>query len=426
MLDINIVRNDPEGAEKKLKSKDPSVNLKKLLDTDREIKSLRVELETLQCERNRAAKAVGEAKRRGEDIEPLLKQNTEFQEKIQTLSSKLNTLDATYMSELLSLPNLPGDDVKPSLDVSENIEIKSVGKKPTFSFEPKNHVQLNETLKLFDFERGAKVSGSLWPTYRGMGARLEWALIQLMIDTHIESGFQMWMVPLAVKEETMRAAGNLPKFADQLFKLDEEEKSLYLIPTSEAALNSLYRDEIIPEENLPIKMCCYSPCFRREAGAAGSGERGLIRTHQFNKVEMFAICKPEQSADILTQIQAQAEKVLEKLEIHYRVMHLVTGDTSFQAAKTLDIEVFLPGQDRYYEVSSVSNCTDFQSRRSKIRSKKGSDKPQWVHTLNGSGLATSRLMVALLETGQQEDGSILIPKALQPYMQGASRITPNA
>ncbi|PCI76545.1 serine--tRNA ligase [Candidatus Aerophobetes bacterium] len=424
MLDIKIIRNSPETIEKKLQSKDPKVSLKNLLDLDKQIKALKAELEQLQHARNSAAKAVGEAKRKGENATSLLKENSHLQEKLQTTNASLNALLGTYQNALLSLPNIPADDVKPSLDVAENEQIKVYKEQPSFSFAPKNHMELNEKLHLFDFERGAKITGSLWPTYRGMGARLEWALIQLMIDTHINAGFEFWLMPLAANKETMQAAGNLPKFEDQLFKLDEEAKSLYLIPTSEAALNSLYRDEIIPEKNLPIKMCCYSPCFRREAGAAGSGERGLIRTHQFNKVEMFAICKPDQSETIMTQLRAQAELVLEKLDLHYRVMHLVSGDTSFQAAKTLDIEVYLPGQKRYYEVSSISNCTDFQSRRSKIRSKKGNDKPLWVHTLNGSGLATSRLMVALLETNQNEDGSVTIPEALRPYMQGESKIEP--
>lgn len=424
MLDIKIIRNDPKGIEKTLKSKDPSVSLTILLQLDSEIKVLKGRLENLQSQRNQAAKVVGEAKRKGEDISSLLKKNNDLQTQIQSLNSSLNDLTHQYQKELLSLPNIPDPSVKVSSDVANNTTIKTYKERPTFSFKPKNHIELNERLHMFDFERGAKITGSLWPTYRGMGARLEWALLQMMIDTHIEGGYEFWLMPLAAKYETMEAAGNLPKFESQLFKLDEEEKSLFLIPTSEVVLNSLYRDEIIPEKTLPIKMCCYSPCFRREAGAAGSNERGLIRTHQFNKVEMFCISKPSESDTLMKELQTRAESVLEKLDLHYRVMDLVTGDTSFQAAKTIDIEVFLPGQDRYYEVSSVSHCTDFQSRRSKIRSKTGSDKPTWVHTLNGSGLATSRLMVALIETNQQEDGSILVPKALQPYMQGVTKIEP--
>lgn len=426
MLDIKIIRENPENVEKLLQTKDPSVSLKKLLDTDGELKKVRSEIEELQAKRNSFAKAVGQAKRSGEDVTELLAQNEGLHTKIQTLSASLHELEQVYHAELLSLPNLPASTVKASLDVADNVLVKQVGEKPSFAFTPKNHVQLNESLKLFDFERGAKVAGSLWPTYRGLGARLEWALIQLMIDTHIERGYEYWMMPLVAKQETMRAAGNLPKFASQLFKLDEAEKELYLIPTSEAALNSLYRDEILDEASLPIKMCCYSPCFRREAGAAGSNERGLIRTHQFNKVEMFALCTPDKSEQIMQEMIEGAELILNKLELPYRVMDLVSIDTSFQASKTYDIEVFLPGQDRYYEVSSISNCTDFQSRRSKIRSKKGSDKPKWIHTLNGSGLATSRLMVALLETNQQADGSIKIPEALKPYMKGVSHITPPA
>ena len=424
MLDIKIIRNDPKGVEEKLKSKDPSISLKRLLELDTTIKKTKSELETLQCQRNQAAKAVGRAKQKGTDITTLLEKNTDIQTQIQKLTLFLNTLDEQYQKELLSLPNIPDSSVKPSLDVSDNTLIKTYKERPLFSFKPKNHVQLNERLHLFDFEKGAKITGALWPTYRNMGARLEWALLQMMIDTHIKAGYEFWLMPLAANRETMQAAGNLPKFEHQLFKLDENDKSLFLIPTSEAALNSLYRNEIIPEKHLPIKLCCYSPCFRREAGAAGSNERGLIRTHQFNKVEMFCVCKPSDSRNVMNDIQASAEHILEKLELHYRVMALVTGDTSFQAAKTIDIEVFLPGQNHYYEVSSISNCTDFQSRRSKMRAKQGNDKPSWVHTLNGSGLATSRLMVALIETNQQEDGSVVIPQALQPYMQGVCKIEP--
>ena len=283
-------------------------------------------------------------------------------------------------------------------------------------------MELNEQLGLFDFKRGAKISGSGWPVYRDMGARLEWALLNYMIDIHLENGFQMCMPPHLVRPEIMFGSGQLPKFEKQLFKISDEDYQLYLIPTSEVALNGLYYDEIFKEEELPKKLIAYTPCFRREAGAAGSQERGLIRMHQFNKVEMFAFTKPEQSDRMFDEMMASAEMILQGLNLHYRNMLLVTGDMSFAAAKTIDIEVHLPGQNRYYEVSSVSHCTDYQARRSHIRFRQKEEKPEFVHTLNGSGLATSRLMVALLENNQNEDGSVTLPVVLHKYLNGIKEL----
>lgn len=425
MLDIKLIRENPETIEKKLQTKDETASLKKILTLDEEIRALKIEAEELKNERNRNAKEVGERKRKGEDASDLLSAMEGSKEKISTLDHKLHGLEETLKFELGCLPNLPAEDVKSSLDPADNVLIKTYGEKPSFSFAPKNHLELNEKLNLFDFKRGAKVGGSGWPMYRGLGARLEWALINFMIDTHVTNGFEQWMTPLVGRPEIMMGSAHLPKFEDQLFKLHDKDHHLYLIPTSEAVLNGIHFDEILSEEELPLKYTSYTPCFRREAGAAGSGERGLIRTHQFNKVEMFCITKPEQSEEIYKQMVASAEEILQALNIHYRSMLLVTGDMSFAAAKTIDLEVWLPGQDRYYEVSSVSNCTDFQARRSKIRFKKGQDKPELCHTLNGSGLATSRLMVALLENNQQEDGSVVLPTVLHKYLDGLKSLTPN-
>lgn len=424
MLDIKLIRENPEAVEKKLQTKDAKASLQKVLKLDEEIRSLKIESEQLKSERNKNAKEVGERKRKGEDVTDLLKAMEGAKDKISNLDHRLNEIEETLKFELASLPNLPASDVKPSLDPADNVQIKTFGEKPSFSFEPKNHLELNESLKLFDFKRGAKISGSGWPTYRGLGARLEWALIQFMIDTHTANGFEQWILPIVGRPEIMMGSAHLPKFEDQLFKLQDKEHQLYLIPTSESVLNGIHFDEIIPEEELPLKYTSYTPCFRREAGAAGSGERGLIRTHQFNKVEMFCVTRPDQSEEIYNLMVASAEEILQGLNIHYRSMLLVTGDMSFAAAKTIDLEVWLPGQDRYYEVSSVSNCTDFQARRSKIRYKKGEEKAQLVHTLNGSGLATSRLMVALLENNQQEDGSVTIPTILHKYLDGLKTLTP--
>ena len=311
-----------------------------------------------------------------------------------------------------------------SLDPADNVVIKQVGSKTEFNFPFKNHVELNEKLKLFDFERGSKISGSGWPVYRGMGARLEWALIQYMMSIQVKNGFEQWIPPLLVRKNIVYGSGQLPKFENQQFKIHDEDYHLYLIPTAEVPLNGLHADEILNEEELPLKYAAYTPCFRREAGAAGANERGLIRVHQFNKVEMFSFSKPEDSAKIFEQMLLSAEEILQGLEMHYRNVLLVTGDMSYASARTVDIEVWLPGQNRYYEVSSVSNCTDFQSRRSNIRFRRGKDgKPEFVHTLNGSGLATSRLMVSLLENNQNADGSINVPKALQSYL-GVEKLVP--
>ena len=306
----------------------------------------------------------------------------------------------------------------------DNKCIKTVGEKTDFSFSFKNHLELNEKLHLFDFKTSAKIAGSSWPMYTNLGAQLEWALINYMLDIQRKNGFTQIMPPLLVNQETMLGAAQLPKFETQLFKIHDKDYHLYLIPTAEVTLNGIYLNEILPEEELPKKYVSYTPCFRREAGGAGKQERGLIRTHQFNKVELFSYAHPENSDQIFDEMLSSAEEVLNGLELHYRNMLLVTGDTSFGSAKTVDVEVWLPGQDRYMEVSSVSNCTDFQARRSKIRFRKGKDKPQFVHTLNGSGVATSRLMVALLENNQQEDGSIKLPKVLHPYLSGMSELRP--
>jgi len=424
MLDIKLIREDPEGIEGQLRTKDQSVSTKKILLLDEEIRTLKGRSEGLKSERNHNAKEIGERKRKGEDATDLLSAMEGVGDKISKLDHEIAQLEETFKFELGCLPNLPSPEAKVSFDPKENVCIKTVLEKPSFSFPPKNHLELNEKLALFDFKRGAKIGGAGWPSYRGVGAQLEWALINFMLSTHISNGFEQWILPLLGRSEIMFGSAHLPKFEDQLYKTSDKENSLYLIPTSEAVLNGLHYDEILDSESLPLKYTAYSPCFRREAGAAGSEERGLIRTHQFNKVEMYCITDPSESEKIYEEMLNSAEEILKGLNIHYRSMLLVTGDMSFASAKTIDLEVWLPGQDRYYEVSSVSNCTDFQARRSKIRFKKGKDKPQLVHTLNGSGLATSRLMVALLENNQQEDGSVTIPTVLHPYLNGLKELTP--
>lgn len=424
MLDLKLLRENPQALEAKLKTKDPAASLSEIMELDTLVRKRKTEVEELKSKRKSASKQIGEMKRKGEDTGDLMAEIGGIGDTIAEMDALIKH-DEEKLFELLGhIPNLPDPVAKVSFDPQENVEIKTVGEKPTFSFQMKNHVELNETLDLFDFKRGAKVSGSGWVTYKGFGAQLEWALLQYMMSIHIKNGFTQWMTPLLVRPEIMHGSAQLPKFKGQFYELNDDDNDLYLIPTAETALCGLHRDEIMEKNELPLKYVAYTPCFRREAGAAGAQERGLIRVHQFNKVELFAFCKPEESEQMFETIVASAEEILQGLGLHYRNMMLVTGDMSFSASKTIDIEVWLPGQDRYYEVSSVSHCSDFQARRSKIRYKDDEGKTQFVHTLNGSGLATSRLMVGLLENNQQEDGSVLIPEVLRPYLGGVSALTP--
>lgn len=422
MLNIKQIIKDPKAVEAKLKRKEPNLSLDPLLKAYDAYCKAKSESEEAASNLNRLSKEIGEKKRQGIDTLSLMEAVTSAKERLQKLSEHEPELEREYETLLSELPNLPDDDIKISPDPKENVCIKTFGEKRPFTFPIKNHVELGETLGLFDFKRGAKISGAGWPIYKDLGARLEWALLNLMIETHLKNGFTFCLVPHLVRPNIMYGSGQLPKFEKQLFKLRDDDYDLYLIPTSEVALNGLHYDEILAEDELPKLYISYSPCFRREAGSHGKAERGLIRVHQFNKVEMFAFTKPEDSDKTFEKMTKSAEEVLEKLELHYRNMLLVTGDMSYAAAKTLDIEVWLPGQDRYYEVSSVSNCRDFQARRSKIRYKTEQKTNEFVHTLNGSGLATSRLMVALIENNQNEDGTITIPKALRPYLGNIDKI----
>lgn len=416
MLDIKELRKNPKLFEKKLQTKDPDINLAEILSMDEHLRSLKTKFEEFQSRKNQISKEIGRSKQTGGNVDVFTQELSGLEGHISSIEAQIPSVEENLHQALASLPNLPFDEIPVSPSPKDNVCIKEVGAKKVFSFPFKNHVELNEQLHLFDFARAAKISGSGWPLYRGMGARLEWALLNYMLDIHRKNGFTQIIPPLLVRPETMYGSAHLPKFESQLFKIKDKDYHLYLIPTSEATLNGLHAEEVIDEESLPFCYTAYTPCFRREAGAAGSQERGLIRTHQFNKVELFCVTTPEQSAQMYDKMLASAEEVLQGLELHYRNMLLTTGDMSFASAKTIDVEVWLPGQNRYYEVSSISNCTDFQARRAQIRFRKKQDKPQYVHTLNGSGLATSRLMVALLENNQQEDGSVLVPKVLRKYL----------
>jgi seryl-tRNA synthetase len=416
MLDIKLIRQDPQGIEKKLQTKEPSVDLSPILSLDEAIRKIKFRVEELKAARNQASEKIGVMKRNKEDASSLMELVKSQGDEIKAFDVELAEKEAQFNDLMSRLPNLPLESIKISDTPADNEIVKTVGEKPRFSFPFKNHLELSDRHKLFDFARGAKISGSGWPVYRGQAAQLEWALLNYMIQIHLKNGFEQVIPPICVKRETAFWSGQLPKFENQQFKITDADYDLFLIPTAEVSLNGLHADEIVPDEELPLKYIAYTPCFRREAGAAGKGERGLIRTHQFNKVEMFAFAKPDESETVFDQMMASAEEILKGLKLHYRNALLVTGDMSFGSMKTIDIEVWLPGQDRYYEVSSVSNCGDFQSRRSNCRFRDKEGKLNFLHTLNGSGLATSRLMVALLENNQQEDGSILIPEVLHPYL----------
>ncbi|MBN2479945.1 MAG: serine--tRNA ligase [Parachlamydiales bacterium] len=424
MLDIKQIRENPEKIEKKLKTKDSEIDIFKILSLDDELRKIQTKTDELKNKKNIASREIGEFIKKKVDASTLLDEMKNIGDKITNLDSTFKEVQEKRDFLLAHLPNIPFDDIPISLDPKDNQCIKTHLEKPKFDFPFKNHLELNETLKLFDFKKAATISGTGFTVYTNMGAKLEWALINYMLDIHRQNGFCQIIPPILVKENIMFGSAQLPKFKDQSYKITDDDFDFYLIPTAEVSLNGLHFDEIILEENLPIKYVSYTPCFRREAGSHGKQERGLIRTHQFNKVELFYITKPEDSERAFNEMVLSAEEVLQGLELHYRNMLLVTGDMSFSSAKTIDIEVFLPGQDRYYEVSSASNCTDFQARRSKMRFKKNEQKPEFVHTLNASGVATSRLMVAILENNQQKDGSVLIPTVLRKYLDDQKYLYP--
>lgn len=413
MLDIKLLRQNPKECEAALRSKDPSVNLQPLLDLDIQIRELKQETQQLQHQRNELSKTVGLKKRKGEDASVEMEEVKTISTKLSTCEATLTTLEESFSQMMGALPNLPDSRVKNSQDIEENVVLNTFGPFPHFDFEPTHHLDLGKNLNLFDFEASAKTTGSNWPWYTNLGARLEWALLNYMIDIQLNNGFEFALPPIMVRPEAMYHSGQLPKFKGQFYEIDDPKDPLYVIPTAEVVLNSKHSNHIFDLKELPKLYAAYTPCFRREAGAAGEKERGLIRMHQFNKVEMFAFSTPEESERIFNHMMDVAKQILEGLDLHFRFTELVTGDMSFGASRTVDVEVYLPGQNRYYEVSSISNCTDFQARRSKIRFKNSDNQTQFAYTLNGSGLATPRLMVALLENHQNADGSIKLPTVLQ-------------
>ena len=417
MLDIKRIRdNEAEVREGLINRNADTKVLDDFIEADKKRRAILTEVETLKSQRNSASKDIGLKKRNGEDTTEIQNQMKELGQQIATLDKDAKEIEESFQSLLLKIPNIPCRTIPVGTDESANRVAKVVGEPTKFDFEPKDHVTIGEKLEIFDFERGTKITGSGFPLLLGVGARLQRALIQFMLDMHVDKhGYTEILPPFVCNAASMTGTGQLPKMEEDMYKTTED--GLYLIPTAEVPVTNFYRQDIIDKE-LPVYMTAYTPCFRREAGAAGKVNRGLIRVHQFDKVEMVKFVKPETSYDELETLLDNAEDVLRALGLHYRILELCTGDISFAAAKCYDIELWAPGQDAWLEVSSCSNFEDFQSRRASIKYKDDNGKTQFVHTLNGSGVALPRLMVAILENGQQEDGSVVLPDAIVPYMGG--------
>jgi seryl-tRNA synthetase len=419
MLDIRQIREDREGVEARLRTRDPSIDLGEVLSLDEERRRLIGEAEELKAERNRGSQEVGRRKQAGEEAGDLLRRLSEIADRISTLDGALRDVESRIEGQLGLLPNLPHVSV-PTGEKEANRILKSVGEKPEPGFPIRHHQEIGEEKGILDFRRAATIAGARFPMYVGAAARLEMALIQFMFFHHVDRGYVPILPPFLANAMSFYVSSQLPKFADDVYHIEKDD--LYLNPTAESLLVNLHRDEILSRDELPRSYVAYTPCFRREAGSYGEEERGLIRVHQFNKVEMFKFTTPDTSYDALEALIADAESVLEMLGVHYRVVLLATGDMAQQSSKTVDLEVYLPGQGRYYEVSSCSNCEAFQARRGNIRYRPApKERPEFVHTLNGSGLATSRLMAAILENNQTENGRVRVPQALQA-MVGAETI----
>lgn len=422
MLDMKFVRDNLEVVRTMLKNRNNSLNLDGFTDLEKKRRDILNEVEQLKSQRNTTSKKIGAMKKAGEDTAGISAEMRKVGEKISSLDNELKDVENSLRDFLLNIPNIPDESVPIGVDDSQNPEVRRVGEPKKFDFEPKAHWDIGTDLNIFDFDRAAKVTGARFTFYRGLGARLERACINFMMDLHADKhGYTEMLAPYIVNRDSMIGTGQLPKFAEDMFKL--EGMDFYLVPTAEVPTTNYHRDEILNAEQLPEYFSCYTACFRAEAGAAGRDTRGLIRQHQFNKVELIKFTKPEESWDELESMVAAAEDVLKILEIPYRVVLLCTGDMSFTSAKTYDIEVWMPAQNKYREISSCSNCTDYQARRANIKFRRDSkSKPEFVHTLNGSGIAVGRTVAAILENYQQADGSVKIPKALIPYMGGVEVI----
>ncbi|MGE5397549.1 MAG: serine--tRNA ligase [Chitinophagales bacterium] len=422
MLDPKLIRANPEKVAAKLKTRGLQQGLDQFYKLDETRRRLLVEVEEKKNFRNRASQEVGRLKKEGNDPVALMTSVKEIGQEIKELDDRIKDTEKELDSILLTIPNLPHESVPIGEDESANVEVRKWGNVPHFDFTPLAHWDLGVNLDILDFERAAKLSGARFVVYKGLGARLERALFNFMLDLHTQKhGYREIFPPFMVNADCMQGTGQLPKFAEDMFKVEGRE--MYMVPTAEVPLTNLYREEILKSEELPLKMTAYTACFRAEAGAHGRDTRGVIRLHQFNKVELVKITSNEDSYDELEKLTADAEEVLQALGLAYRVIALSTGDMGFSAAKTYDLEVWLPSYNEYKEISSCSNCEDFQARRANIRYRPTpQSKPQFCHTLNGSGIAVGRTLAAILENYQQADGSIKIPEVLIPYMGGIQEI----
>ncbi len=418
MLDIKLLRNDLAGVAEQLKKRNFDLDTAQFQSLEDKRKTLQTATQDLQNERNTRSKSIGQAKAKGEDIQPLLAEVADLGDKLKTAEQDLSALQTEIDDIVMGIPNLLQDSVPMGKTEDDNVEVSTWGKIPQFDFEPKDHVDLGARDGLMDFESASKLTGSRFVVMRDGMARMHRALIQFMLDTHTsEHGYREVYVPYMVNEDSLYGTGQLPKFAEDLFKL-EGEQNYYLIPTAEVPVTNLVRDDILEADQLPMRYTAHTPCFRSEAGSYGRDTRGLIRQHQFEKVELLHFVKPEESEEALENLTSHAEAILQKLELPYRKVVLCAGDTGFSASKTYDLEVWLPAQDTYREISSCSNMKDFQARRMQARFRNEKGKPELLHTLNGSGLAVGRTLVAIIENYQQADGSIRVPEELQPYMGG--------
>ncbi|MEZ5647702.1 MAG: serine--tRNA ligase [Alphaproteobacteria bacterium] len=422
MLDLKAIRETPDAVDRALAKRGISLAATHLLSLDSQHRNQQTAVQQMQARRNDISRQVGELKRRGENADALMAEVTSLKDQMAAAEAQEQKLSELLEAELARLPNLPADDVPEGKDEAANVVVRTVGKSKDFSFTAREHDELGTALGLMDFETAAKISGARFVVLKGALVRLERALAAFMLDLHTkEFGYTEIAPPLLVRDESLYGTGQLPKFSEDLFKTTS---GLWLIPTSEVSLTNVVADTIVSEDDLPIRMTAYTPCFRSEAGAAGKDTRGMIRQHQFTKVELVSIAHPDKSDEEHERMTACAEEVLKRLELPYRVALLCAGDMGFSARKTYDLEVWLPGQKRYREISSCSNCGDFQARRMKARLRSaGSKNTRFVHTLNGSGLAVGRTLVAILENYQQENGMITMPAVLQPYMDGIKVIS---
>lgn len=421
MLDLNLIREKTEMVTKALSKRMDKIDFSELISWDAQRKKLIAETETLKSKKNAASKQIPELKRKGEAVEIYYKEIKEISARIKSLDAQLRVLEQKINEFLISLPNIPDEDVLPG-GKENNKVIREWGQKPEFKFKPKDHVELLTAHDLIDYERGVKLSGNGFWIYKGLGALLEWALLNYFIEEHTKDGYEFILPPHILNYQCGLAAGQFPKFEEEVFKIDDKANNQFLLPTAETALVNLHRGEILKEEELPKKYFSYTPCYRVEAGSYRASERGMIRGHQFNKVEMFQYTKPEDSDAAFEELLGKAERLVKGLGLHYRVSKLAAKDCSASMARTYDIEIWIPSMNEYKEVSSVSNARDYQARRGMIRFRRNSSKKtEFVHTLNASGLATSRLLPAIAEQMQQEDGSILVPEVLRKWI-GKDRI----